>query len=182
VVVLGRYGAQRWSVGAVAEPVPPPGLAGARAELATLLAREPGVTLEDKGEAVAVHTRRALDAERALERLRPAVEAIAARAGLLVEPGRLVLELRSPGPDKGDAIRSLINELRPRVVVFLGDDAGDLPAFAALAELRTAGVIDALLVASASAEEPRAAAAADLGLDGPAEVVALLSLLADALA
>jgi trehalose 6-phosphate phosphatase len=181
VLVLGRYGAQRWSGGPVAEPVPPPGLAAARAALTALIAHEPGAALEDKGEGVAVHTRRAVDAEAALERLRPDVTDIAAATGLVVEPGRLVLELRASGPDKGVAVRALIAELSPRTVLFLGDDAGDLPAFAALSDLRTAGTVSALLVASASVEEPRAAAAADLGLAGPAEVVEFLAKLADAL-
>jgi trehalose 6-phosphate phosphatase len=181
VIVLGQYGAQRWSGGPVAPPVPPPGLTAARAALVSLIAREPGTALEDKGEGVAVHTRRAVDAEGALDRLRPDVIDIAAAAGLIVEPGRLVLEVRAPGPDKGDAVRALVAELGPRTVLFLGDDAGDLPAFAALAELRASGTVHALLVASASAEEPRTSAAADVGLDGPPAVVELLENLAEAL-
>jgi trehalose 6-phosphate phosphatase len=66
--------------------------------------------------------------------------------------------------------------------VFLGDDAGDLPAFAALERLRSAGDVLALLVASSSVEEPRVALAADLVLAGPAAVVGFLAALAAALA
>jgi trehalose 6-phosphate phosphatase len=181
LLVLGRYGAQRWSGGLVVDPLPPPGLAAATAALADLLPGEPGAYLEDKGDAVAVHTRPAPDPSSALDRLRPAVEAVAAATGLLVQPGRLVLELRGPGPGKGEAVRALVAERQPGSVVFLGDDAGDLPAFEALTRLRLARTTRALLVASASAEEPRSAEVADLVLDGPPGVAAFLGWLADSL-
>lgn len=182
LLVLGRYGAQRWSGGAVVDPEPPPGLASARAALVQLVAAEPGAYLEDKGDAVAVHTRPAPEPSLALDRLRIGVEGVAAGTGLVVRPGRLVLELGAPGPGKGEAVSGLVADRRPRVVLFIGDDAGDLPAFEALSRLRTAGVTSALLVASASAEEPRTAEAADLVLDGPPGVAAFLGWLAQALA
>ena len=67
--------------------------------------------MEDKGHALAVHTRRAAEPEVART---PAelVAALAERTGV-VEPGRFVLELRPPGMDKGGA-RALAAELRPR--------------------------------------------------------------------
>jgi trehalose 6-phosphate phosphatase len=100
----------------------------------------------------------------------------------MVERGRLVLELRPPGIDKGVALRALVDELgtSPSAVLFLGDDLGDLPAFAAVRDLRGHGV-QAWAVASASAEAPEVGAAADLVVDGPAGVVALLRALADEL-
>jgi trehalose 6-phosphate phosphatase len=61
--------------------------------------------------------------------------------------------------------------------MFCGDDLGDLPAFAAVRELR-AGGIPGCAVASASPESPQVAAAADLVVEGPAGVVALLAALA----
>ena len=181
LLVLGRYGLERWSGGAVAELVRPPEIDVARDVLDALVTGEEGVTLEDKGTALAVHTRGAPDPQDAYERLRPAVAAAASAGGLVLEPGRLVLEVRVPGPDKGEAIGELIAELAPEVVVFLGDDAGDLPAFAALERLRSAGDVLALLVASSSVEEPRVARAADLVLAGPPAVVAFLTALATAL-
>jgi trehalose 6-phosphate phosphatase len=129
-----------------------------------------------------VHTRGAPQPQETFERLRLAVAAAADAGGLVLEPGRLVLELRVPGPDKGAAIRDLVAEVAPQVVVFLGDDAGDLPAFAALERLRSAGDLLALLVASSSVEEPRVARAADLALDGPVAVAAFLAELVAAIA
>ncbi len=146
--------------------------------LDALVSGENGVTLEDKGTALAVHTRGAPDPQDAFARLRPAVAAAASAGGLVLEPGRLVLELRVPGPDKGQAIGELVAEGQPEVVVFLGDDAGDLPAFAVLERLRSAGDVLALLVASSSVEEPRVALAADLVLPGPEAVVTFLAELA----
>ncbi len=65
--------------------------------------------------------------------------------------------------------------------MYCGDDLGDKPAFEAVRDLRTAGT-PGLLVCSGSAEVPELAAAADLVVDGPAGVAALLAALADALA
>jgi trehalose 6-phosphate phosphatase len=181
LLVLGRYGLERWSGGAVPGLVGPPEIDVARDVLDALISGEEGVTLEDKGTALAIHTRGAPEPQDTFERLRPAVAAAASAGGLVLEPGRLVLEVRVPGPDKGAAIDELVREVAPEVAVFLGDDAGDLPAFAALERLRSAGDVRALLVASSSVEEPRVALRADLVLAGPAAVVAFLGSLADAL-
>jgi trehalose 6-phosphate phosphatase len=59
-------------------------------------------------------------------------------------------------------------------VVVAGDDLGDLPAFAAAAQLAAAGG-EALRVAVRSAEAPPALlAAADLVVDGPPGLLDLL--------
>ena len=97
-----------------------------------------GTWVEDKGHAVAVHTRGAADPERALDRLRGPLGELAERLGLAAEPGRLVIELRPPGVDKGTALTGLAKERAARSVLFCGDDLGDLPAFAAVRALRAA--------------------------------------------
>ncbi len=106
LVVLGHYGAERWDAvtGSVTAPAPHPGVAAARAELPGLLDRVgawQGTWIEEKGRAVAVHTRRASDPQAAFEALREPLADLATRHGLVVEPGRMVLELRPPGMDKG---------------------------------------------------------------------------------
>ncbi len=184
VIVLGHYGRQRWERGRLSGPEPPPGLATARTELPAVLAGAgagAGVFVEDKDDALAVHTRRAATPQAELDRLRGPLAALAARTGLAVEPGRLVLELRPPGADKGGAIRELAAERRPSAILFCGDDLGDSPAFAAVRELRGRG-IPGLLVCSGSAEVPDLGVAADLVVDGPAGVAGLLAGLADAFA
>jgi trehalose 6-phosphate phosphatase len=181
LIVLGHYGWERWHDGTLTSPPPPPGVAAARAELPAVLAdagAPAGTWIEDKGTAVAAHTRRAADPRAALEALRGPLSALAARTGLIVEPGRLVIELRPPGADKGNALNTLATERSPGSVMFCGDDLGDLAAFGAVRALRASGV-PGFTVCSGSAETARELAAqADLVVDGPDGVIALLNNLA----
>ncbi|AJP03128.1 trehalose phosphatase [Streptomyces cyaneogriseus subsp. noncyanogenus] len=182
LVVLGHYGAERWdaATGEVTAPAPDPGVAAARAELPELLEKAgagPGTWIEEKGRAVAVHTRRAADPQAAFEALRAPLTGLAARHGLIVEPGRMVLELRPPGMDKGVALTEYVRAIGARCVLYAGDDLGDLPAYAAVDELRADGT-PGLLVCSGSDEVTRLRERADLVVDGPAGVVGLLRALA----
>ncbi|MGW5178979.1 trehalose-phosphatase [Streptomyces sp. NPDC004082] len=183
LVVLGHYGAERWDAvsGTVNAPAPHPGVAAVRAELPGFLdeiGAWQGTWIEEKGRAVAVHTRRAADPQAAFETLRGPLTELAARHGLIVEPGRMVLELRPPGVDKGVALTDYVRETGAEAVLYAGDDLGDLPAFAAVDKLRSDGV-PGLLVCSGSSEVAELAERADLVVEGPAGVVALLAALAD---
>lgn len=180
LIVLGHYGAERWQDGRVTAAPAPEGIAAVRAALPGVLAAAgvpAGTRIEDKGTALAVHTRQAADPHGTLERLREPVARLAAEKGLAVEPGRLVLEIRPSGTDKGAALRGLARERDARSVLFCGDDLGDLAAFSAVRDLRADGV-PGCAVASRSPESPRVAEAADLVVDGPEGVVALLAGLA----
>lgn len=182
IVVLGHYGRQRWSGGTLTAPPPPPGVAVAAARLADVLAAAgapDGTWVETKEEAVAVHTRRTADPAGALDLLRAPLAALAEQTGLVTEPGRMVIELRPPGTDKGVALRDLAAGRRPSAVLFCGDDLGDRAAFAAVTELRGEG-IPGLTVCSVSAERTGLEKEADLVVDGPAGVTGLLAGLADA--
>lgn len=185
LVVLGHYGAERWDAvtGTVHAPAPHPGVAAVRAELPGVLESVGawrGTWIEEKGRAVAVHTRRAADPQAAFEALRAPLSDLAARHGLIVEPGRLVLELRPPGMDKGAALSGYVREVGATSVLYGGDDLGDLSAFAAVDELRKDGV-PGLLVCSGSSEVTELAERADVVVDGPEGVVGLLSGLAGAI-
>ncbi|MBT2391187.1 trehalose-phosphatase [Streptomyces sp. ISL-1] len=182
LVVLGHYGAERWdaATGTVKTPAPHPGVAAARAELPGVLddvGAWQGTWIEEKGQAVAVHTRRASDPQAAFEALRDPLAALAARHGLILEPGRMVLELRPPGMDKGVALSEYVREVEAEAVLYAGDDLGDLPAFAAVEKLRSDGM-PGLLVCSGSTEVSEVADRADLLLPGPPAVVDFLALLA----
>lgn len=179
IVVLGHYGAERWTDGRVVAADPPPGVALVREELPALIdssGAPEGTWVEDKGRSLAVHTRRATDPERALELLAGPLTELAERAELQVEPGRLVIELRPQGVDKGAALTSLVEERAARSVLFAGDDLGDLPAFSAVAALRGHG-IPGLTVCSSSDEVTEVADAADLVVPGPAGLTTLLGQL-----
>lgn len=182
LVVLGHYGAERWeaATGKVTAPPPHPGVDGVRRELPSVLADVPesqGSWVEEKGRAVAVHTRRAEDPEAAFEALREPLAGLAARHALIVEPGRMVLELRPPGMDKGVALTDHVRDMDAGAVLYAGDDLGDLPAFAAVESLRAEGV-PGVLVASGSTEVTELSDRADVVVDGPGGVVALLRALA----
>jgi trehalose 6-phosphate phosphatase len=185
LVVLGQYGLERWADDELTVPEPPPGVAEVRAKLPEVLASAQapeGVHIEDKGHALAVHTRRCAEPQVALDRLRGLLAALAERAGLAVEPGRYVLELRPPGMDKGKALRGFLESIEgpPSAVLFAGDDLGDLTAYDAIDELRTEG-IPGVKVCSGSTEVTALAERADLIVDGPAGVVELLTEITEAL-
>jgi len=180
LVIWGQYGAEQWDA-ATSETIEPD-----RPEPISRLADElPGwleqrgaghVRIEDKGLAIAVHTR-GIDPG-LLDELSQPLSDLAADLGLVVEPGRQVVELRAPGSDKGDAVRALASRLGARQVIFAGDDLGDLPAFAAVEELRESG-LGGLLICSASTEQDALVARADIVLDGPDAVADWLEALAD---
>jgi trehalose 6-phosphate phosphatase len=135
-----------------------------------------GVRVERKGLAVTLHFRQAPEAA-AWAGTFAAAEATA--SGLAAHPGKMSWELRPPVPtDKGTVIAELAAGLR--AVCFVGDDTGDLPAFAALTRLRDGGVVT-LAVAVGGPETPvEVVEAADLVVDGPAGVLVLLEALAGA--
>ncbi len=134
--------------------------------------------VERKGPAVAFHFRAAPDLAAAMERVLAAVEALDPRARLVRFPGRRAVELRPPGAAaKGDALRTMVEEVRPAVTWMLGDDASDAQAFVALRRLREAGITRGLAVAvHAHSEMPvDVAESADVALASPEETARFLA-------
>jgi trehalose 6-phosphate phosphatase len=134
----------------------------------------PGVVVEEKGLAVTVHWRQTPEAE---EWATSATAAESRRSGLRSHPGRMSVELRPALEiDKGSVTRRLVEGCS--AACYLGDDVGDLPAFAALADLSAAAGI-ATVTAAVTDEEsaPEVVAAADVTLAGPGEALALLEWL-----
>lgn len=93
-----------------------------------IAAAHPGAELEDKGMTMALHYRHAPEAE---AEILSALERYAARAGLELLPGKMVVELKSPLYDKGKAIAAFMNEaaFSGRTAVFAGDDVTDETGF-----------------------------------------------------
>jgi trehalose 6-phosphate phosphatase len=185
LTILGHYGAERWdaATGELRTPPPHPGVLALREELPAIVAGAPdGVRIEDKGAALAVHTRRTANPDAVLHALEPELLSAAERLGLAVEPGRFVLELRPPGTDKGDALRAYLAERDAASVLYAGDDLGDIAAFDAVAQWRKDGNPGLLVCAApTTGEAPVTALAsrADLIVQGPEGVVALLGSLAE---
>lgn len=175
--VFGQYGFERWTSTQrrVVSPRPPRGLSGYQRELPGVL-RQAGAEqafVEDKGLAVAVHTRRLADPAATLGRLEPPLRELAARHHLVLEPGRNVIEARAPGMDKGAVVRDLVAQTSAGGFLFAGDDLGDVEAFEAVDELRTEG-LPTLLVCAASDEESALQERADVVVHGPDGVLDLL--------
>ncbi len=129
--------------------------------------------IERKPLTITFHYRRAESEAEALTML----EAVAARArheGLVARFGRKVLELRPPiGAHKGTAVAHLLGERGLERALYAGDDTTDLDAFDALQALELG-----VRVAVASPEGPsELSEAADIVVDGPAEMLELLKIL-----
>ena len=175
--VFGQYGNERWSATRrrIISPRPPAGLASFLRDLPRTL-RDAGAGeayVEDKGLAYAVHTRRLPDPDPAFERLLPPLRDLAGRNGLVLEPGRQVIEVRAPGMDKGRAVDTLVQEVGAGAFLFAGDDLGEVDAFEAVGQLGRDG-LPTLLVCSASVEQSALVDLADVVVHGPAGVLDLL--------
>jgi trehalose 6-phosphate phosphatase len=178
IVVAGLYGIETWHDGALDSPETPPVIRELQDRLPQLLAAhdaDPDVWIEDKRLSLVVHGRKTADPDAALAPLREPLLRLTEELGLELHPGRDVLELRLPGYDKAGALRRLA--AGHRGVLYLGDDLGDLPAFAEIRRLRDAGRT-AWSVGVMSSAVPDVVGAADLDVDGPADAVALLRQLA----
>jgi trehalose 6-phosphate phosphatase len=183
ITYVGQYGLERW-VGArvVTDPRVEPFLPVV-ADVAAEAERElPGLRVERKqGVAVVLHWRE--QPERG-----PEAEAWAAaaarRSGLELHPAKMAAELRPPVPmDKGRAVAEVCTGAGVDGALFAGDDAGDLAAFDALDRLRGDGTLAAAVRVAVRSPEapPDLVARADVVVDGPAGLAALLRDLGAAL-
>lgn len=159
-----------------------PGAEGWRVTLAGVVeeahrSAPPGVTVEDKGLAVTLHARRAPERLGWIEHY---AAAASSRHGLAAHPGRLSVELRPPVTvDKGTVVERLGEGMA--AIAYLGDDRGDLPAFAALAARRAEGARTVAVAVSSDEVPSELIASADLVVDGPSGVLAALLGLAERL-
>jgi trehalose 6-phosphate phosphatase len=184
MTIVGQYGVERWNAAddEYLLPPDPPQISAVAEELPKIL-DSLGMSearIEDKGRAIAIHTRSLPDPKVALAQLEEPLGDLAGRHGLMLAPGKNVWEIRTPDMDKGAALRAIVEETSARQVIFAGDDLGDLPAFRAVRELATAGVAG-LLVCSASTEEDALTELSDVIVDGPPGLAAWLDELAEGL-
>lgn len=159
--VAGVHGLQRRTLvgGLQLEPAHAR-VADAASVLEALAQARPGLLVECKGQSVAVHYRAAPEAADAVIE---AVERLAEGSGLELQHGKMVAELRTPGPDKGAAVNRFMLEapFAGACPVFIGDDLTDESGFAAA---RSHGGIGILV------GEPRATLAQGR-LDTPVETL-----------
>jgi trehalose 6-phosphate phosphatase len=141
-----------------------------------------GAWVEPKGAAAAVHFRGLDDPEAAERASAGALAVIASTHGLDLLPGKRILELTPAGrPRKGGAVEGIARDHRLDGVLFAGDDVGDLDAFVALGRLRADGLWTCGVAARGPETPHEVEAAADLVVDGPRGMAALLGSIADEL-
>jgi trehalose 6-phosphate phosphatase len=135
-----------------------------------------GMRVEEKGLSLTLHFRTRPEIA---DEVRAFAEKQGARSGLQVRGARMSFELHPPiAVDKGTALLDLTGDLS--AVCFIGDDVGDLPAFDALDELGRAGVAVVRVAVRSTEESAELIERADVRVDGPAGVCALLQDLSDA--
>jgi trehalose 6-phosphate phosphatase len=132
--------ARRRADGSLIESAGAPVPDAVRHVLAAAVMGRPGLAIEDKGAATALHYRNAPAAE---PDCRDLAERLAAEHGLKLQPGSMVFELRAPGPTKADAVAAFMAEAPfvGRVPIFVGDDLTDEDGFAGAQALAGHGVI-----------------------------------------
>jgi trehalose 6-phosphate phosphatase len=133
LAAAGVHGLERRNVvtGRCSVSRPSPALASVKRELEQFRVRHPKTLVEDKTVSVALHYRLASETADAAAAF---ANDIAHRYGdaIVVQPGSMVFEFRTPGADKGAAIASFLDEapFAGRTPVFVGDDATDEVGFA----------------------------------------------------
>lgn len=173
VDLYGLYGLERMVGGALVLDAGAEAWRGAVRAAVDAAADRFGVLVEDKGLSMTVHFRTRPD-------LAAAVQAWAAteheRSGLAVRAAKASVELHPPvALDKGTVVEAAVAGLEH--VCFLGDDVGDLPAFAALDRLRKRGV-HTVKVGVRTGEAPSVLlATSDVVVDGPSGALELLRAL-----
>jgi len=164
LALSGSHGCEhRWH-GVTEQPERPDSLTQVAEAMHAAAASCDGVIVEEKSFGVALHYR--LAPGFAAEALALA-EQLAPLYGLAIQHGKMMVELRLPGSDKGMAVARLMQrpDMAGTTPIFIGDDLTDEPAFVAA---RDAGG-HAILVGDARAT------AADYGLPDPAAVRAWLT-------
>ncbi len=131
---------RRDAMGTVLMSSPHAGIADARQMLGNLARCDKGLQFEDKVLSIAVHYRNAPGAGEAVVE---AAERISGATGLTLQRGDMVVELRTPGQDKGQSVAAFLREppFLGSMPIFVGDDLTDEDGFAAAAVLGGYGVL-----------------------------------------
>ncbi len=126
----GVHGLQRRNGAGVMQATQACDLAPIAVFLENAIGAEPGVVIERKRGAVALHYRLRPDLERRCAEI--VGEAVAARLDLHLLRGKMVFEIMQAGADKGSAIAEFLSEppFFGRPPIFIGDDVTDEAGFA----------------------------------------------------
>lgn len=129
--IAGLHGTERRQVdGSIIKTEPTAAFLAVKAELAALESRLPGVLVEDKGGAIAVHYRQNPDAGSMVENVMREAQALAG-TGYALQRGKMVFEIRPDSADKGKAMAAYMAAppFAGRIPVAVGDDLTDEAMF-----------------------------------------------------
>ena len=141
LALVGSHGAEIRTTGAkIVAPERPPSLKDAEAVFKATFAAKSGVIIEVKSLGVAIHYR--LD-PLAGEAAALAAEDFCSRTGLELQKGKMMVEVRMPGYDKGSGIAALMSTapFQGHMPIFVGDDVTDEAGFAWCEASGGAGVL-----------------------------------------
>jgi trehalose 6-phosphate phosphatase len=133
----GLHGLERRDAAGDLRRAPPlPAIRRAAAAARDFAGTHPGVLLEDKGATVALHFRQAPGAGPAATAFAEAL--VTSLTGTMLQKGKMVVEIRPAGEDKGSVIATFMTEapFRGRIPVFVGDDVTDEAGFAMVNRLK----------------------------------------------
>ena len=136
----GVHGAERRSANGEVTFVATHSLHLVQDTVAALVARHPGLRVENKRGSIALHFRQAPELEHeCVEAMKAAIED---SPGLTLLRGKMVVEAKPGGASKGHAIEAFMQEVpfAGRTPVFVGDDITDEVGFATVQRLRGLGV------------------------------------------
>ena len=141
VAASGVHGLEHRTADGKVETAPPhSGLIRAREEFQALVKANPPLFLEDKGLGLVLHYRTAPE----LAALADETAArLAEETGLALQKGDMMAEVRTPGRNKGDALRAFmaVPPFSGFTPVYIGDDLTDEYAFQAAYDLGGYGVL-----------------------------------------
>jgi len=159
IAMVGSHGAELQLSGQRVTPDRPAALDEAERAFSAAFAGEQGVLIEVKSLGVAVHYRMAPGHAAEAHRL---AARFAGTDGLVLQEGKMMVELRAGGHDKGTGIAALLRHppFAGTLPVFAGDDVTDEPGLAVVADLGGMGVLVG----------PQRATAAQYRVEGVADV------------
>jgi trehalose 6-phosphate phosphatase len=141
---IGGHGAElRTTAGAAPEAPRLPSLdPKVKRQFAAIAEAGPGIILEDKGYSLALHYRLAPDKEDVVRATAAKICAGLRGAPIELLPGKLMLEVKQSGYNKGTAVRELMTypPFADRRPIFLGDDVTDLGVFDVLPDFDGIGI------------------------------------------
>lgn len=119
--------------GGAIRPLPAAEIATLREQSLTFCQRHPGVTIEDKSLGLALHYRRSPHWQSAVQQFAQGyMRQCRGQSEFVVLQGKMVVEFRPAGADKGKAIARMLQHspFRHRIPLFIGDDVTDEAGFA----------------------------------------------------